>query len=399
MIITALISLGLVIVPFFLPRGYDCREPKMALAIGIALSLGLWGLYKGILKPIKNIWACLFIGFLPLSVLMAPGTLQLKLFGADLTLFWVWKPLYIIMVFFLMFLTVSSYEFKAKEIKVILTIMSWVGFLMSFYMILQFFYIDQFVRNLYGSNFNLMGRVGGTIGQPTLVSAFVAMVIPIAIYLKKYIFAIIMFIAVCLTRSQVSIGAMVFSLMFLYGMTGKKQFISMISLSIILGSLLIADYVIRKESGIVSLSGRAKGWEQTYKDITEPFVKGDEAGHGITGYGIGSFHYLHRLKHHSNFAQAHNEYLELCFNTGIVGLGIFLCAIWYMVRINISFKDIFNKKVNWYRACLLSSFVCIGTAAGGNFVWQIAPMAFYTITIAGLLHNKGEAICATQENG
>lgn len=99
---------------------------------------------------------------------------------------------------------------------------------------------------------------------------------------------------------------------------------------------------------------------------------------------MGAFRFVNPVRHpgeKETFYEAHNDYVELLYNSGFIGLILFLGAIWRMVKINL-------VRLNEYRIALLSSFLCIAINAGGLFVWQIAPIIFNTLVIAGLLHKE-----------
>ena len=64
----------------------------------------------------------------------------------------------------------------------------------------------------------------------------------------------------------------------------------------------------------------------------------------ITGHGLGSFRQLFwinapEFRSHGHWAQAHNDYLQILFEHGIIGLGIILVLMW------ITFYKFIKKKV------------------------------------------------------
>jgi O-antigen ligase len=366
--------------------GFDTREPKMAIALVFALALSLVGIYQGKLKPLKNKWLLILMGYLLINIWLCPkpifmyGNIQA---GA----FWLWQPLAQLLIFFLMFATITSIEFDDKQKNTILKVMSWVGLVMAIYVILQFFRIDQFYK-LANTNEALgtpSNRLGGTLGHPTLVSPFIAMLIPICLYLKKYWFAGIMVIAVLLTKSQIAIGVLVVTLIFFCALKNRKTAIRISILSLIFLFLFITAYFQNpKIKSLVGDSGRFAQWQQILKDVKAPVVKGLEKTYPFTGLGIGSFKYIYHVKNNNTFNQAHNEYLEILYNTGIIGLFLFLMALWTILK-GEYFKD-------RYRKYLLTSFVCIAVCAGGTFVWQLGPHLYYTIVILALLNKENNEL-------
>lgn len=391
-----LIITGLVSVPFFFWPGYDTREPKMLLALAFAFCISLCSIYRGGIKAIKNKWLLFFLGYLLLSIYFSPKPM-ITLFNKDFSNFWVWKPMFDILVFFLMFLSISGIDFSKEDIGKIFMVMVWVGFVMAIYCILQALGIDQFYddKGVYSGMRDLfnVNHICGTLGNATIVSPFIAMLIPMALFLKRYFFAIVMFIAVCLTRSQVAIGAMLISLLFLFSTKGKKQFISSLLITIILiSSFTIGYFKNDKVRNFINDKNRFKTWYLICEDLITPITIEKDKGkisnkYPFTGFGMGTYSVVFPIKHNTNMGQAHNDYLELAYNTGIIGFSLFLGAIFYMFIMNLSINDIFTKKTNIYITTLLSSFVCIAICAAGTFVWQLGATIFYSVIIAGLLHN------------
>lgn len=387
-----LIVFGLAIIPFFNLSGSKTREPKMLLAVAFAFAITLFAVYYGKLKPLKNRWLLLFVGYLFFSVLLAPKPF-IDLWGLQVKNFWVWQPMFKIIVFFFMFVAVASIEWRAKDISLFLNTMVWAGFIMAVYAVIQFLRLDQFFYVIPDRGVTTMPHIGGTLGNPTVMSSFIAMLVPIAFYLKRYWKALAIIIAVCLTCSQVAIGAMVISLMVLVAVKNKRTIV--VTGAILLAVVLFLGIGYFKSSRInafIGDNGRFSHWEQIAKDLNSPINAGSKKKYPLTGLGMGSFKYIYHLKHKNSFHQAHNDYLELAYNTGLIGLILFLCAIGYMLKQNFSLKAVRLGKINKYRLHLLSSFICVSICAGGTFVFQLGSHIFYTIVVAGLLSStqRGE---------
>jgi hypothetical protein len=376
-----LISIALVIIPFISVRGQDIRELKLALALGISLVLCLLGFYQGIFKPIKNKFALGFIGFLWLSTMLAPSS-GVKLGGAELGTFWAYKPFLYILTAFLTINLISSIKFTKDDLKLILTTITWCGAVMAGFVMLQFLGLDQFFKS--NGMPHQQWNLAGTLGHPNFSGSFIAMTIPISIIIKKHWHTLLMILSVFVVQSQVSIGAMVVSLLFLLCFKGKKYIVLSGLIIILLSGLAIGINHIKPE--YISDSGRFEHWKLIVQDVNTPIEKitdGEKEVIGkfpITGRGMGSFYYTFCLIHGNNFRQAHNEYLELLYNVGIVGLFLFLGSIWIVLKEN------WNK--GHLKNCLMASFVCALVSAGGLFNWQLGAHIFYTIVIVGLLMNK-----------
>lgn len=359
----------------------------MLTALLFALALGLWGIYKGKVKKSQNHWISILALFCLVSAFYAPQPL-IVLFDIGVSNFWIWQPLFSILVFYLMFTVISSNDFEQKDLKLFFEIMVWCGFLMGAYAILQYFGVDQFFRNNNNpdNTYNPQWPISGFFGQPTILSPFIAMLIPIALLMRRYGKAIVMIIAVLFTKSTVAITAMCLMLLFIASCNNKKIIGFAVTGVIIIGVLFSMAYCTNNKlrQGILNDNGRFVKWKQIVSDISNPAKEINNRTYGITGFGLGTFKFLYHIKHNNCFFQAHNEYLEILYNLGIVGLALFLMSIFRMVKINLK-----PLGLNRYRKYLLASFLCIAVCAGGTFVWQLGAHVYYTVFIVGLLHNEG----------
>ncbi|MBU2051422.1 MAG: O-antigen ligase family protein [Gammaproteobacteria bacterium] len=381
--IKILLVIGLALIPFAMWPGLDSREPKLAMALVFALALSLTGLYQGVLKPVRNKWLLFLMGFFLINIWLCPKPI-IPYAGTIIGAFWVWEPFCYALIFFLMYVTLSSLIYNAKEKEILFNIMAWVGLIMSIYVFLQFFGIDQFysITGKHEAMRTPCGFVGGTLGHPTVVSSFIGMIIPIALFLKKYWFASIMILAVLATKSNVAIGAMIASLVFLYALKDQKTAVLVAITSFIFILLAISAYIyIPQFRPFIGDSGRFGVWQNILKDVNSPIAEGAKQRYPYTGLGIGSFKYIFHVKHSGviiPFFQAHNEYLEILFTMGIAGLGLFVMSLWTALV----------GKITRERKFLLTSFACIAIAAGGTFVWHLGAHIYYSIVILALLSTK-----------
>lgn len=375
--IISLLSLGLILIPFAIYPGFDTREPKIILALGFALALSLAGIYKGIIKPVKNKWLLFLMGFLFINICLCPKPI-LPYQDIMVQAFWVWKVLSHLLIFFLMYITLSSIEFNDEQRNKIFKIMSWVGLVMSVYVILQYLGLDQFynLQNWTHDKFPPSAKLGGTLGQPTIVSSFIAMLIPITLYLKKYWAAGVMALVVILCKGQVAIGALFVSLSFILAFKGKKWAIGVcagiIAISLFLG---LGSALNGKIRAFIGDSGRFSQWQQIAKDIKSPIIPELKKSYPVTGLGLGAFKYVYHIKHKNLWHEAHNDYLEILYNTGIIGLFLFLMSLWTILK----------GKIDRQRKYLLASFLCIAICAGAGFCFQLGAHLYYSIVILALL--------------
>lgn len=386
-----LINFGLITTPFIFLKGMDMRLPKEILALGIAFAIGLLGFSEGV-KGFKNKWLLIFLAFTFVSTYFAPH-FGIKLFDKfDITNFWIWQSQFYLLVYSLMLIVISGIEFTKKEIQLTLNIMWVCGFIMSLYIFIQYLGFDQFfgittpeknpdIKHL------TMPLLAGCLGNSTVVSPYIAMLIPIALYMRRYFFAGCMGTAVWLCDSKVALLAMIISTSCFFILKFQKIGIIIIC-SLVLVSAIIG---LQWKEKIVTLAqsqdnGRFGVWTNILKDFTSPPLEeeGSSQKFCITGFGSGSYPYVHPIRFKTRFINAHNDYLEILYNWGIVGTGLFLIALF------VFFKDIYKSLMDYWDeriVTLLTSFLCIALCALGTFPWQIGTLIFYTIVVVGLLQN------------
>ena len=380
-----LLKIGLVVTPFILaPSGTDiAREPKMAWALCFALAIGLTALYQGLLKPFRNKWTLVLAGFCLLSFYLSPNP-TLNLFGIASGRFWSWEGLYQVLVFLIFTITVASLELSRKEANTIIDIMVWCGLAMGVLVVLQAMHLDQFFKHRFGT----YGHMCGTLGNPTLVSPYLAMIAPLALYRRRYLFAGVIALATCLTRSDVALAGLVMGLVAYIALLGRKILIVVSILVVLLGGFGIYCYGNSPElRQKFPDNERFLTWTQSITDLKTPPMRDSKKAYAITGLGMGSFKYLFHVKnnpHNDNFLYAHNDYVQVAYELGIAGFFIFIAMILVMLR-----DRVWRQLIDHRRRALTASFISIATCAMGSFVFQIGTHIFYTLTIVGLLYNEG----------
>ena len=126
MLIQALILFGLATIPFLLVPGYGTREPKMALALAVALATGLTAIYQGKLKPFRNPWILVFVGYVLVSIRFAPTLITPKVPNL-----WSWQPAFTMLVFALLIVAVAGATWEEKDRWRLFTVATWAGLLMA----------------------------------------------------------------------------------------------------------------------------------------------------------------------------------------------------------------------------------------------------------------------------
>lgn len=398
-IIKTLIGLGVAIIPFFCLSGYNTREPKMVLALVISLLIGLSAFFFGLLKPIKNIFALCLVGFLALNMYLAPK-FNIAFLGLRITNPWIWETGAKILIFFLLYCVMSSIDLSKKDKNLLFSAMVWCGFIMSAYSLFQYAGVDQFFVVKTGEAPFSKIATGGTLGQYTLVSSFIAMLFPLSIYQKRWGFSLIMGIALFIMDSQVAWGALVLSMLVYVALKSKAWLFIIIALLVLSVVAISFTPILKnpKAAEITSTTGRLFVWDKIVDAATRPFTETTRKTFPMTGMGVGSFQYLiyehaPRLRGFQGevrWIEAHNEYVEWFYTSGIIGLILMLLTIAWIIKASfIPWAGLFSLGPE--RRALLASFICICVCAFGTFVWHLGAHIFYTIVIAGLLSkSKGE---------
>jgi hypothetical protein len=201
---------------------------------------------------------------------------------------------------------------------------------------------------------------------------------------------VVMTIAVFVTESAMTAGAWAVAVGLMLAGRGRRWLIGVVM--VFVAAALFLGIGSETNKGIHKFTkdaGRFREWRLMLDDWSSPLNEGKDNSFAITGLGVGSFQYVYPNKHQSTFRQAHNEYIQVLYELGLVGLLLMLGAIYWVVRMNFSWRKLWRGEMDQYRLALLSSFLCIAINAFGTFVWQIGPTIFYSAVIVGLLHNRG----------
>ena len=378
--IIGLLLIGLAVTPFILAPGAEdlAREPKMAWALVFALSIGLTALYQGKLKPFKNAWALVLVGFCLLSFYLSPKP-DLTFFGVRSARFWSWEPLYQGLVFLLFTVAIASIKLTRRKIDYIITTMIWCAGVMAFFVILQFFGLDQFFEHRYGT----YGAMAGTLGNPTLIGPFLCLVLPLMFYRKHRAFAALSIIAILVTHSDVAWIGLILTISIYVMLKKRKYFIWGVGIAAVVVPLVAGLYFTQPSFRKACPDNeRFITWKNSLLTLKTPVMRGSKKIYAITGMGPGSFKYLYHAQHEKQkpetSAYAHNDYVQTANELGIIGFILFIGVIVIVLR---------QKGGGSAHRALMAGLIGILGCAGGIFVLQIGTHIFYTLTIVGLLCN------------
>lgn len=301
-----------------IPEWIDFRVTKEYTAVGLALFLTafIWVDVGKLICP--NKWALFFLIFLFFNLSKTP-LIGVGNEGIEVGLLGNFSAEFKIFAFFLMFCAISSAKFSQELIDEILLTILISGIVMGFYMIVQSMNIDQIFRPKpeYFNTYVKGIRVAGTFGQPTLVVPFLAMCIPIAVYFGNPLAIPPILAAMILTGSDFTYLSVLF-LGLLYSMR-TRIFPFLLTASVIAIPILMYFTPYR----FFTDNGRFNAWGYLLKDVFSGEINGLPIRIGLFGAGFNNFG-LFRSFHDSAFMHAHNEYLQVLWCGGVVGLLIFL---------------------------------------------------------------------------
>lgn len=386
-----LVIIGIVFIPFYelFFRVFpfvrviapDTRVPKELIAVMFALSIGLLAVFQGTLKPFKNKYLLIIPIFLLLSMFMAPQT-DLFINNVNVGDMYFWRPFAKVLCFMLLVVAIASMEIDFKPV---INAMVICGAVMSGYVVLQYLGFDQFWMQKEGIEFwQVTGRrSGGNLGQPTIVASFIAMLLPLALYLKKYKTAGLMLLALLATWSEMALLSLPL-MTAVYVMSKEKRafypILASIVVVVVCVFLLLVNHSGFRQFAMEHSNGRIQTWTQVVGDIQNGAIIGSSSDFSFTGVGFGRFPFIFPDKHSSIFLQAHSDPLEFTYNCGLAGLILLLTGVYVMLR------SAWNKSN--LSLALSISFITIFFISLGNFPFQLGAHQFYSAVIVGLLHNN-----------
>ena len=378
--VNVLLLIGLSVTPFILAPGASdlAREPKMAWALVFALAIGLTALYQGTLKPFKNKWALVLVGFCLLSFYLSPKP-DLTFFGVESARFWSWEPLYQGIVFLLFTVAVASMQLTRKTLDWIITAMVWCAALMSFLVILQALGLDQFFEHRFGT----YGAMAGTLGNPTLIGPFLCLILPLMFYQKRRTFSLMAITAILATHSDVAWIGLILTISIYIMLKSRRRFITGLCVGAVIIPLVVGLYFTQPTfRSTCPDNERFLTWEKSLATLTTPVMQGSKKIYAITGMGPGSFRYLYHVQHEKQKAEtsayAHNDYVQTAYELGIIGFILFMGMIVVILRL---------KGGGPAHRALMAGLIGILGCAGGIFILQIGTHIYYVLTVVGLLAN------------
>lgn len=227
----------------------------------------------------------------------------------------------------------------------------------------------------------------GTMGQTTKFGAFIATIAVLAFAIRDYPAAVLCFIAALLTGSSfTALGLFAGLLINLRRVFGRPITLGTVLLALFGGYAL---YSWNPHAHIFTPNGREKVWAA----VIDAWWNGPQ----LLGFGPGAFgelfsvHFQPKELAYGSFKQAHNDYLEIPFAFGWMGIVFFLGLFISILRkfYTLWWNDRYGTKV---RDGALAGLAALMANALGNFPWQLAPHYFFGIIFMAVILERDEGI-------
>ena len=172
------------------PDGTSARMITECTAIGLSMFI----LCTSGFKKLENKSAAWFVFFILFASFHGPNLIFHSAYVPGDPCLFNFKPMFDVIVFFLMFMAICSINFDHEAKERIYKSFAWVGIIYSGYIICQYFWMDQ-IYNLVSQDVSKLSRhpqCGGFIGQPVFASAILCMCFPFVIrYVPKAILLVL----------------------------------------------------------------------------------------------------------------------------------------------------------------------------------------------------------------
>jgi O-antigen ligase len=270
--------------------------------------------------------------------------------------------------YFIVFFLVISSVYSQKEFDSFIKLSFFISFLVSIYTIVQYYGLDPLYKEFH--------RLTSTLGQKNWISNYVAMIFPIIFsffLLQKqkkvkiiyYILLSVLYTNIMICQSRgIWISIFVSSIIgfyFIYKIKLVKYFrenrkwLIILTLTFLIITVIYstnnslnktAVTVVQRaattfDKSDTSINNRKLIWKTTFNMIKDNPWFGSGIGTFKLNYQNYQADYLQEnpedIKYWIKAGEAHNEYLQIWAELGIIGLGIFLLIIYFYYQLIVSF--------------------------------------------------------------
>lgn len=305
--------------------------------------------------------------------------------------------------YYLLYQTITATPpVRERHKKATVRAIGWAAIISAGYAYLQALRVDQWqiARPISEIGQPAAVNITAMIGNPTYLGVWLVMCLPFLMLFFRWHWVVFVLGAVILCKSDISlVGAAVVVPATLVCLRARSTIWGKIVLGLILAAcvLVAANWGDIRPYVAQRANGRLAVWEQAYADFRAPCIKLpvtedmsfaqraeveklNKRTYTMTGRGLGSWPFIFAPKYTTNFESAHNEYLETPYSIGIIGLGLLLAAIGFVL-----YHAFHAARVDPFAMALYASFVFICFAAAGLPIWHLEPLRFYSAVIFCLL--------------
>jgi len=283
-------------------------------------------------------------------------------------------PVKIFMPFFNLLCMIILYKLIIEHlnqngIEKILTWLKYSVIIMLFYCAAQYFRLDEFYKGFSGHD-----ELVGTIGNSMHLSGLLAILQPL--FFKKSIENILslclIWILILLTGSASGLVAAISVILFWFWFKNRKLAISCFIVSII--SLITLHLT---NPTFFYNSQRFEIWKRAFEYIKNKF---------ITGYGLGTFGIANIYPEGAFWQHSHNEYLQIVFEIGCIGL---ILIIWVILDYYKVFKSL-KTDLSLRLASIFFGFCLLNLVTFFGHLWITSCIAI--LVYAGIYCLKNEEL-------
>jgi len=213
-----------------------------------------------------------------------------------------------------------------------------------------------------------------TLGNQMLVGNYLAMVAPACLLFREWRWAWLLFTGmILLTGNQAGILALGTGLLAFFLVLRRWRWA--LGLSLLLVGGLVFGFMTWSDGG------RWAMWTDALRHLAHHQAIFDGP---LTGLGLGSVRFVFMnafpRAHMGAFHALHNEYLEVLFELGVIGLGLLLWALWQTTR------QVRAAIPTRHLAVYSAMTAATATVSLVSFPFQVAPLAAVGVTVvAGTL--------------
>ncbi len=359
----------------------DYRLAKETLALIFGIAIFLWATTGDHQIKCKNPWLTLLMGYCCIHPFISPK-FTIEMLGRNYGGFWEYQCIFVAFIYYGVFCVVSNLGRCTNYMDTFFKILMWCGVISSGYIFLQYLKLDEF-QSLIQANYATAthgATLIATFTQPNYSGAFIALMIPFALYFRRWWFAIFMGIAVILITSRMGMIMMGIGVITMCFFRWRVQ--TTIILTALTGFIIFLWQLFWSKIPLSEYdSGRSGLWTKIIHDCTHPWISAK--AYPIFGHGLGFYHSMWALMTPGAMMEAHNEWLQLWMDAGLVGdLLLIFSIFWLIKRLNL-----YTLKDNQTVVLLAAFFASLGGSCG-LFLWQIEPHRLLTVIIFAMLHRK-----------